>query len=192
MDVFVAKSMWSQSWEQILKSGSRSGSAIERPWSSVWEISWNPAFSKRTSSWSSKLSLSPPLMYLPTDIMQQILSCVQGALPWGSQLYPQAKIPAAQDCKLLASTPFSQTGLHGRQGDIYMCLPVTDSLSWGKDICFLLLSGYLSAGSCLPRHRVEKRQVDREVTWPRMSWRLKQHLLFVKAISFQANSLWAS
>lgn len=69
--------------------------------------------------------------------MQQILSCVQGALPWGSQLYPQAKIPAAKDCKLLASTPFSQTGLHGRQGldrDSCMCLPVTDSPSWGRDL----------------------------------------------------------
>lgn len=165
MDVFVAKSvLWSQSWEQILKSGSGSGSAIEHPWSSMWEISWNSAFSKCTSSWSSKLSLSLPLMYFSTDIMQQILSCVQGVLPWGSQLYPQAKIPAAKDCKLLAFTPFSQTGLHGRQGldrDSCMCLPVTDSLSWGKDIRFLLLSGYLSTGSCLLRHWVEERQVDR-------------------------------
>lgn len=67
MDVPVAKLMLRlQSWEQILRSGSGSESGIECPCGSEWEISWNPAFSKCMSSWSSKLCLSPYLVYSPT------------------------------------------------------------------------------------------------------------------------------
>lgn len=103
-------------------------------------------------------------MYLPTDRIQQILSCARCAA-LGSQLYPLAKIPAVKDCKLLAFYPFSQTGLHGRQGlgwDSCMCLPVTDSLSWGKDTHFLLLSRFLNAGLFLPRHWVEETSGQRD------------------------------
>lgn len=67
--------------------------------------------------------------------------------------------------KFLAFHPFSQTGLHGRQGldwDSCICLPATDSLSWGKDTHSLLLSGFLSAGSCLPRHWVEETSGQRD------------------------------
>lgn len=132
-------------------------------------------------------------MYLPTDRIQQILSCARCAA------LRQPTVPTGQNsCSeglqsfgfppLLPDRPpwQARAGLRLLYVSTSHRLPLLGegySLSSSVRVskCWIVLAKALSG-----------RDKWTERLGPRMSWRLKQHLPFVKVINFQANCLWTS
>lgn len=160
----------------------------------MWEISWSSVFSKCMLSSKLSLLLSLPrslslsllLMYLPTDRIQQILSCARCAA-LRQPTVPTGQNSCSEGLHTLGFPPFfpdrppwqARAGLRLLYVFTSHRLPLLGerySLSSSVRVskCWIVLAKALSG-----RNKWTGR------LGPRMSWRSKQHLPFVKVINFR-------